>query len=55
MQGLTDLFWRPLSDVRIQERPRFLFFALLATSISLAQTLGLTGAEALWFLEEGHA
>jgi HEAT repeat protein len=53
MQGLTELFWRPIPDVRKQERPRFLFFAVLATSISLAQTLGLTGAEALFMAEFG--
>jgi len=53
MQGLTDLFWRPIPDVRIQERPRFLFFAGLATLVSLAQTLGLTGAEALFMAEFG--
>jgi HEAT repeat protein len=53
MQGLTDLFWRPIPDVRMQERPRFLFFAALATAISLAQTLGLTGAEALFMAELG--
>ena len=53
MQGLTDLFWRPIPDVRKQERPKFLFFALLAASISLAQTLGLTGAEALFLAEFG--
>lgn len=52
MAGLTDLFWRPL-DVRIQERSRFLFFVGLATVISLAQTLGLTGAEALFMAQLG--
>ncbi len=36
-----------------QERSRFLFFAGLAALISLAQTLGLTGAEALFLAEAG--
>ncbi len=53
MQRLANLFWRSLPDVRIQERSRFLFFAGLATLISLAQTLGLTGAEALFLAEVG--
>jgi CRP-like cAMP-binding protein/ATP/ADP translocase len=41
--------------VRTQERPRFLFFAGLATIISLAQTLGLVGAEALFLAHYGAA
>jgi HEAT repeat protein len=53
MQSLTDLFWRPIPDVRVQERPQFLFFASLATLISLAQTLGLASAEALFMAEFG--
>ncbi len=53
MQGLTNLFWRLFPDVRLQERSRFLFFAGLAALISLAQTLGLTGAEALFLAEAG--
>lgn len=53
MQGLTNLFWRLFPDVRLQERSRFLFFAELAALISLAQTLGLTGAEALFLAEAG--
>jgi len=53
MQGPTDLFWRLLPDLRVQERSRFLFFAGLATLVSLAQTLGLTGAEALFLAEIG--
>jgi len=53
MQGLIDLFWRLFPDVRLQERSRFLFFAELAALISLAQTLGLTGAEALFLAEAG--
>ncbi|HXV35829.1 MAG TPA: Npt1/Npt2 family nucleotide transporter, partial [Myxococcota bacterium] len=53
MQRLADLLWRLLPDVRIPERARFLFFAGLATLVSLAQTLGLTGAEALFLAEVG--
>jgi CRP-like cAMP-binding protein len=53
MQGLTNLFWRWFPDVRLQERPRFLFFLGLAALISLAQTLGLTGAEALFLADAG--
>ena len=53
MQGLTNRFWRLFPDVRVQERSRFLFFAKLAALVSLAQTLGLTGAEALFLAEVG--
>jgi len=53
MQGLTNRFWRLFPDVRLQERPRLLFFAKLAALISLAQTLGLTGAEALFLADVG--
>jgi HEAT repeat protein len=53
MAAMTELFWRPLPDVRVQERSRFLFFAGLATLISLAQTLGQTGAEALFMADFG--
>jgi len=53
MQALKNLFWRLFPDVRLQERSRFLFFAELAALISLAQTLGLTGAEALFLAEVG--
>lgn len=48
MAAIPELFWRLFPDVRPQERPRFLFFAALATLVSLAQTLGLAGAEALF-------
>jgi HEAT repeat protein len=53
MQGPKNLFWRLFPDVRLQERSRFLFFAELAALVSLAQTLGLTGAEALFLAEFG--
>ena len=47
MRARADLFWRLLPDVRTGERSRFLFFAGLFTLISLAQTVGLAGSEAL--------
>jgi len=53
MHDLTNLFWRLFPDVRVQERSRFLFFAGLAALVSLAQTLGLTGAETLFLAEVG--
>ena len=36
MQGLANLFWRLFPGVRVQERSRFLFFAGLASLLSLA-------------------
>jgi len=53
MPGPGKLFWRLVPDVRVHERSRFLFFAQLGALISLAQTLGLTGAEALFLAEFG--
>lgn len=47
MRARAELFWRLLPDVRTGERIRFLFFAGLFTLISLAQTVGLAGSEAL--------
>ena len=47
MRARAELFWRLLPDVRTGERTRFLFFAGLFTLISLAQTVGLAGSEAL--------
>jgi HEAT repeat protein len=41
--------------VRTGERSRFLFFAGLATLVSLAQTLGLAGSEALFLAHYGAA
>ena len=48
-QGL----WRLFPAVREAERPRFVFFFTLATLITLAQTLGLAGAEALFLARIG--
>ena len=53
MAAGAETFWRLLPDVRVDERPRFLFFASLLTLISLAQTLGLAGTEALFLAEFG--
>jgi len=53
MAGRGKLFWRLLRDVRAGERSRFLFFTGLFTLISLAQTLGLAGSEALFLAEFG--
>ncbi|MCP5041263.1 MAG: hypothetical protein GY944_09565, partial [bacterium] len=46
----SSLFWRMLPSVRDLERDRFRFFFLLSALLSVAQTLGLAGSEAL-FLE----
>ena len=53
MAGLSGIFWRLLPAVRPRERGRFLFFASLSALIVLAQTLGLTGSEALFLAEVG--
>ncbi|MFP8881678.1 MAG: hypothetical protein VCE43_20565 [Myxococcota bacterium] len=51
---MNEWLWRgPLHDVRVEERSRFMFFAGLAALIGIAQTLGLTGAEALFMSEYG--
>jgi HEAT repeat protein len=55
MTAQTEVFWRQLPGVRTRERSRFLFFAGLATLISLAQTLGLAGSEALFLGHYGAA
>ena len=55
MPAQTEVLWRQLPGVRMQERPRFLFFAGLATLISLAQTMGLVGSEALFLAHYGAA
>ncbi len=55
MAAGTELFWRLLPDVRFGERSRFLLFAGLFTLISLAQTIGLVGTEALFLARLGAA
>ena len=44
----NGIFWRLFPDVRPRERERFRFFASLATLITLAQTVGLAGSDALF-------
>lgn len=44
----NGIFWRLFPDVRPRERERFRFFATLATLITLAQTVGLAGSDALF-------
>ncbi len=53
MSGRAEPLWRLLPDVRADERSRFLFFAGLFTLITLAQTLGLVGSEALFLARLG--
>jgi CRP-like cAMP-binding protein len=55
MAARSETFWRLLPDVRAGERSRFLFFAGLFTLVSLAQTMGLAGTEALFLAELGVA
>lgn len=55
MPARGDGFWRLLPAVRAAERPRFAFFFGLATLITLAQTLGLAGSEALFLGRVGVA
>ncbi|MCZ6824412.1 MAG: hypothetical protein O7E50_01875, partial [Gemmatimonadetes bacterium] len=45
--------WRFVRSVRAQERRRLLFFAGVAALVSLGQTLGLAGAEALFLTRYG--
>ena len=49
------LFWRLLPSVRTAERDRFLFFFQLSALLTLAQTLGLAGSEALFLERVGPA
>ena len=53
MSSGEPFLWRVLPDVRAGERSRFLFFAVLFALISLGQTMGLAGAEALFLAELG--
>lgn len=46
----ASVFWRLMPSVRAPEQDRFLFFFQLSAFLTLAQTLGLAGSEAL-FLE----
>ncbi len=46
-------FWRLVPGVRPTERRRFGFFFAISALISLAQTLGLVGSEALFLSRFG--
>ena len=47
------LLWRIFPHLRPLERERFVFFALLSGMLSLGQTVGLAGADALFLAEFG--
>lgn len=47
------ILWRLFPDVRPRERERFRFFAVLSGLITLAQTVGLAGSDALFLAELG--
>jgi HEAT repeat protein len=47
------IIWRLFPDVRRRERERFVFFALLSGLITLAQTIGLAGSDALFLSGPG--
>ena len=53
MTRLGEHFWRLLPQVRPRERHRFGLFLVLLGLLSLAQTLGLAGAEALFLTQFG--
>ncbi len=53
MAATSEALWRLLPDVRAHERRRFLFFASLSGLVSMAQTLGLVGAESLFLARFG--
>lgn len=50
-----SLYWRLMPSVRATERDRFLFFFQLSALLTLAQTLGLAGSEALFLERVGPA
>jgi HEAT repeat protein/ATP/ADP translocase len=49
----AGIFWRILPDVRLRERPRFLFFGILFFLLTAAETVGLAGADALFLARVG--
>ena len=53
VEGAEAMFWRVFRDIRGYERPRFLFFATLSALITLAQTIGLAGTDALFLARLG--
>jgi ATP/ADP translocase len=50
---MPSRLWRLLPAVRTAERGRFLFFASLYGLLTLAQTVGLVGAEAFFLGRSG--
>ena len=55
MNAASLSLWSLLPGVRPRERGRFLFFAALSALLSLALTVGLVGAEALFLARVGVA
>ena len=53
MSERKALFWRLLPTVRTAERKRFLLFFVLSALISVGQTIGLSGSEALFLARVG--
>ncbi len=51
--SLNSLGWRLFPAVRHSERERFVFFSSLYAGITMAQTLGLVGSEALFLAHVG--
>jgi hypothetical protein len=51
----VDWLWRLVPPVRTPERGRFVLFVALGLLLTLAQTIGLAGAEALFLAREGAA
>jgi len=49
----NGILWRAFPEVRPLERERFRFFAALSAIITLAQTVGLAGSDALFLAELG--
>lgn len=50
-----ESFWRLVPSVHKVERGRVVFFVTVATLVSMAQTMGLSGAEALFLARYGVA
>ena len=53
MNAPSEVFWRLIPNVRSRERSRALFFIALLTLLTVAQTLGLAGSEALLLAQLG--
>lgn len=53
MASAAGVLWRLVPAVRVAERPRMGFFLAVSALLSLAQTLGLVGAESLFLTRVG--